>query len=66
MSRGKQVDQMKLDQLVTLLIKERTVDELMDKLEVSRSTVYRYLDRLQEQGTRVVGSVGRPTRYILA
>jgi predicted transcriptional regulator len=63
MSRGKQVDPKQLTKLKKFLKKARTIDELMTFLDVSRSTVYRYLSRLEDQGALLGASMSRPTKY---
>lgn len=59
-----QVDESGLTRFEKQLKKPRTVQELIDATGLSRRTVFRYLQLLQERGINVVrANIGRPTRY---
>jgi len=45
--------------------KPRTVQELMELLKVSNSTVYRYLERLDQENSVYRVGYKRPTKYTL-
>ena len=60
------IDEAILKKLKRLLKKARTVPELAEKCDVSVSTIYRYLKKLQaEKGHFITSGIDRPTKYKL-
>ena len=56
-----------LNKLEDYLAQPRTLDDLTNRFDCSRRTIYRYITDLQDSGVNVVRiGVSRPTQYKLA